>query len=436
MQTHQISLPPKLIPVFAGPARVRGAYGGRGSAKTRSFATMAAVRGLIEASAGNTGIILCCREFQNSLDDSSMAEVKAAIASDEWLAANYEVGEKYIRVRNGDVHFSFAGLRHNISSLKSKARILLCWVDEAEPVTEQAWSTLIPSVREDGSEIWVTWNPLRRGSATDKRFKDCQDADVKIVEMNWRDNPRFPQVLEQERLRDLRDRPEQYDHIWEGGYLTVQAGSYYAKDIAEAKASGRICKLVPDPLMTIRLFCDIGGTGARSDAFTIWAAQFVGHEIRCLNYYEAVGQPMSAHMDWLRSNGYTPGKAQVWLPHDGETQDKVFAISYESAFKQAGYEVTIVPNQGRGAAKMRIEASRRRFPAISFDAEKCSAGLDALGWYHEKIDENRGIGLGPNHDWASHGADSFGMMNIVYQPPEVKVNRPVFIQPMRNHMSI
>jgi phage terminase large subunit len=119
----------------------------------------------------------------------------------------------------------------------------------------------------------------------------------------------------------------------------------------------------------------------------------------------------------MRQEGYTPDRAQIWLPHDGSTQDKVYDVSYESALKDAGYEVTVVPNQGKGAAKARIEAGRRMFPAIWFNEAKTQPGMDALGWYHEKKDEARNIGLGPDHDWASHGADSFGMMCVVYEEP-------------------
>lgn len=427
--THQIKLPPKLIPVFAGTARVRGAYGGRGSAKTRSFATMAAVRGLIEASAGNSGIILCGREFQNSLDDSSMAEVKAAILDDPWLVSGYEIGEKYIRSKDGRVSFAFAGLRHNLSSLKSKAKILLCWVDEAEQVTDSAWSTLIPTVREEGSEIWVTWNPQRKGSPTDLRFRNTNDPDIKIVDMNWRDNPKFPDVLEKERQRDLRDRPDQYGHIWEGEYLTVQSGAYYARHLAEAKEQGRITSLVADPLMMFQTYWDIGSTSDRADATSIWVAQTIGQRINVIDYYEAVGQPLAVHLQWLRSRGYTPERTKCWLPHDGARHENVYAITYDGSIRSAGYSVQVVKNQGKGAAMMRIEAMRRRFGNLWFDAEKCAGGLEALGWYHEKIDEKRKIGLGPDHDWSSHAADAAGLMCIAYEMDQGRNNTaPVEIE--------
>ncbi|MGA7951473.1 MAG: hypothetical protein WCA45_15110, partial [Thiobacillaceae bacterium] len=238
-----------------------------------------------------------------------------------------------------------------------------------------------------------------------------------VIQANWRDNPWFPPVLNQERLDCLEATPDQYDHIWEGGYATVLEGAYYAKALALAKQQGRMCGVSPDPLMQIRLFCDIGGTGARADSFAIWAAQFVGREIRVLDYYESKGQPIAAHLEWMREKGYTPKRASVWLPHDGETNDRVFDVSYESAFRGAGYDVTVIPNQGRGAAKMRVEAGRRRFPMIWFNVPACQPGLDSLGWYHEKLDEHRNIGLGPEHDFSSHGADSFGLMCVAYEPP-------------------
>lgn len=416
MATARIKLPRKLRPVFAGPADVRGAYGGRGSAKTRSFAKMVAVRGFMYGSSGISGILLCARQFMNSLEDSSLEEVKRAIEEEPFLADYYEVGEKYIRSRDGRISFAFAGLDRNIASIKSKGRILLCWVDEAEPVTDVAWSTLIPTLREEGSdwnaELWVTWNPKRKTAAVEKRFRHSTDPRVKVVDLNWRDNPKFPAKLERDRQRDLVERPDQYGHIWEGEYVTVVEGAYYASDLTKAKAEGRIGVVSADPLLTLRVHCDIGGTGAKADAFTMWVTQFVGLQVRVLDYYEAVGQPMATHAEWLRGKGYGPERATIVLPHDGAANDKVHAVSYESAFAAMGYAVVVIPNMGRGAAARRIEAARRLFPSFWFNESTTDGGRAALGWYHEKRDPERGIGLGPEHDWSSHGADSFGLIAV------------------------
>lgn len=429
MSAVQVALPPKLIPVFAGKADVRGAYGGRGSGKTRSFAKMAAVRGYIHGMAGESGIILCARQFMNSLEDSSLEECKRAIEEEPFLASYYEIGDKYIRSKDGRINFTFAGLDRNIASIKSKGRILLCWVDEAEPVTDEAWLTLIPTLREEGegwnAELWVTWNPKRKVASVEARFRAANDPLIKVVELNWRDNPKFPAKLERERQRDISERPDQYGHVWEGEYATTLVGAYFAQAITQAKAENRIGRVAPDPLMTIRLFADIGGTGAKADNFVFWAAQFIGREIRLVNHYEQQGQPLAAHLAWIRSQGYTPDKAQIWLPHDGDTQDKVFDVSYKSAFEQADYSVTVVPNQGKGAAMLRVEAARRLFPSMWFNQDTTQAGIDALGWYHEKRDEQRGIGLGPDHDWASNSADAFGLMCVAYELPSATGPQPI-----------
>lgn len=232
MTRARIELPPKLIPVFTGEARYRGAYGGRGSAKTRSFALMTAVRAYMFAEAGVSGVILCAREYMNSLEESSMEEIKQAIRSVPWLDAYFEIGEKFIRSKNRKVSYVFAGLRHNLDSIKSKARILIAWVDECEGVSEIAWQKLAPTVREQGSEIWLTWNPEKDGSPTDKRFRKSPPKNSKIIELSYADNPWFPEVLEQEREEDRERLDDQtYAWVWDGSYrenseAQILAGKY------------------------------------------------------------------------------------------------------------------------------------------------------------------------------------------------------------------
>mgnify|MGYP001567514763 CR=1 FL=1 len=155
MTTAQVAIPDKLIDLFDGDADVRAAHGGRGSGKTRSFALMAAIVGFQHGMAGTSGIILCARQFMNSLEDSSLEEVKRAFESAPWLRDYYDVGDKYIKSHDGRISFAFAGLDRNIASVKSKGRLLLCWVDEAEPVTESAWQTLIPTLREEGGDYRI-----------------------------------------------------------------------------------------------------------------------------------------------------------------------------------------------------------------------------------------------------------------------------------------
>lgn len=414
MATARIKLPPKLKPVFLGEADVRGAHGGRGSAKSRSFAKMTAVRAYQWDMAGRTGIILCGRQFMNSLADSSLEEVKAAIRSEPWLEAHFEIGETFVRTKSGRINYSFSGLARNLDSIKSKSRILLAWIEEAEQVTEEAWVKLIPTLREEDSELWLTWNPERKKSATNRRFHTKiakPDDRTKIVELNYRDNPWFPDILERKRLKDKAERPETYPHIWEGEFLAAVEGAYYAKLLVEAKEKGHIGEVDADPLMEYKCFWDIG----TRDATAIWVAQFVGSQVRVLDYYEAVGQPLGTHLNWLREKGYA--SCLCYLPHDGANVDHLTAERFEDHIQAAGFRTEVVKNQGKQAAMKRVEAARRLFPSIRFNEKTTEAGRDALGWYHEKRDEERGLGLGPEHDWSSHGADAFGLMCIAYEEP-------------------
>lgn len=217
MTTATIKLPPRLVPVFTPPrgaVRYRGAYGGRGSGKSFSFALMAAVWGYAEPMR-----ILCTRELQVSIKESFHAELKNAIGKTPWLAAHYDVGIDYIRGTNG-TEFIFRGLRHNMSAVKSMAQIDLCIVEEAEDVPEHSWSDLTPTIRAPGSEIWSIWNPKREGSPVDDRFIQHQPDSALIAELNYWDNPYFPAELDGERQSDQRRLdPATYAHIWEGAYL-------------------------------------------------------------------------------------------------------------------------------------------------------------------------------------------------------------------------
>jgi phage terminase large subunit len=394
------------------PARYKGAHGGRGSAKSHFFGGL-----LIEdclAEPGNSGEgmrAVCIREVQKDLAQSSKLLLETKLRTHGITEADgFKVYRDSIATpRDGLIIFK--GMNdYSADSIKSLEGFKRAWWEEAQTATGHSLNLLRPTLRSPGSELWFSWNPRRKTDPIDVLLRGGDlPTGAQVVRSNWRDNPFFTKELEQERLDCLRQQPEQYEHIWEGGYVTQLEGAYYAKSLNEARKAGRIGRVSADPLLTHRLFFDIGGTGARADAVAIWVMQFVGREIRAIDYYEAVGQPLATHLNWMKDRGYAPKRAQVWLPHDGANNEKVYDISYESAIRDAGYEVTVVPNQGKGAAKQRIEAGRRYFPSIWFNQETTQGGIDALGWYHEKKDEARGIGLGPEHDWSSHGADAFGL---------------------------
>jgi phage terminase large subunit len=400
------------------PSRYKGVHGGRGSGKSHFLAEKLIEDSMAEPGDSGEGMrAVCIREVQKDLAQSSKLLIESKIKA---FGLNEGDGFKVYRdviSLPGDGLMIFKGMNdYTADSIKSLEGFKRAWWEEAQTATGGSLNLLRPTIRAPGSELWFSWNPKRKTDAIDVLLRgEERPTGAVVVRANWKDNPWFTPELEQERLDCLRIDPDQYDHIWEGGYVSVISGAYYAKSLSNAKQQGRIGRVGADPLMTHRVFVDIGGTGAKADAFAMWIAQFVGKEIRVLDYYEAVGQPMATHVAWLRSKGY--GEAGIWLPHDGATHDKVHATSYESALKAAGFAVTVIPNQGKGAAAARIEAGRRLFPSIWFNQETTQPGLDALGWYHEKKDDERGIGLGPEHDWSSHGADAFGLMCVAYKPP-------------------
>ena len=416
-----VQLPRVFLPLER-PARYKAVYGGRGSGKSHNRAAA-----LVEDCLNIKGLrAVCIREVQKTLKESSKRLIEDKLKEYRLgLRQGFRVFNEVIQTP-GDGVITFQGMQdHTAESIKSLEGFHRAWVEEAQTLSARSLQLLRPTIRAEDSEIWFSWNPRRKTDPVDFMFRGPEaPSNAVVVRANWSDNPFFPDVLERERLDDLRINPDQYQHIWEGGYATVSVGAYYARNIAEARKDGRIGRVPPDPLMKYHLFADIGGTGAKADAFVFWVAQIIGKEIRVLNYYEVVGQPLESHLNWMRANGYEPSKSQIWLPHDGATQDKVFAVSYQSAFESAGYNVEAVPNQGRGAAALRIEAGRRWFGSCFFDEEKTMPGIEALGSYHERKDADRNIGLGPEHDWSSHGcftADTevltrYGMYPIINLP--------------------
>jgi phage terminase large subunit len=405
----EIELPPKLVNLFDGEARYRVAFGGRGSGKTRSFALMSAVYGYRWGMTGKQGQILCAREHLNSLDESSIEEVKSAIRSVDWLDAYYEIGEKYIRSRDGRVSYVFAGLRRNLDSIKSKARVILAWVDEAENVSEAAWQKLIPTIREEESEIWVTYNPESKHSAVHQRFRVSPSSDVKVCEINWRDNPWFPDVLSQERMNDQKLRPDVYDHVWEGAFLIHVEGAYYTVEMREANAEGRIGSAPYDRSVGVVTAWDLGV----GDSTAIWFAQMVGPEVRLIDYYESSGVGLDHYVAVLNSKGYN--YTDHILPHDVRVRELGTGKSRLETLDNLGVRpITIAAQLNVDDG---IQAVRSLLGRAWFDEEKCERGIDCLRQYRRDYDENnKSFKARPLHDWSSHGADAMRYLAIGYRP--------------------
>ena len=397
----------KVFQPLLAPSRYKGAWGGRGSGKSHFFAELMVERHLMHPGIRS----VCIREVQKTLKESAKRLIDDKIQ--QFGLGNRGFRSLHDRIETpGGGLIIFQGMQDSTAeSIKSLEGFGTAWIEEAQTMSQRSLQLLRPTIRSESSELWFGWNPRRKTDPVDMLLRgDKPLTNAVVVKANWDNNPWLPDVLNQERLDDLELNPDSYEHVWNGGYITAQDGAYFARVIGKAKSEGRIGKVARDPLMQCYAFFDIGGTGAKADACAIWIVQFIAKEIRVIDYYEAVGQELSEHVGWLRRNHYDDVK--IYLPHDGVKHDSVFRVTYESALKQAGFFVQVMPNAGAGAANQRIEAVRRIFPRVWMDAERCAGGLDALGWYHEKRDEDRLMGLGPEHDWSSHGADAFGYMAL------------------------
>ncbi len=393
------------------PKRYKGAHGGRGSGKSHFFGEL-----LVDDCLAEKGMLaVCIREVQKTLAQSSKRLVESKIR-ELGVGSEFKVFSDKIETP-GDGVIIFQGMQdHTAESIKSLEGFKRAWVEEAQTLSLRSLTLLRPTIRAEGSQIWASWNATRKSDAIDDFLRAKKPSGSVVVKANWRDNPWFPKELEDERQLDLKLYPERYEHIWEGDYAKAFEGAYFSKGLNDAKAQGRIGRVSADPLLPIRAFVDIGGSGAVADAFTIWVVQWVGQEIRVLDYYESVGQVLEYHVNWLRKNNYE--SAIIYLPHDGVNANNITGKRYEDHLREAGFKVEPpIPNQGRGAAMMRVEAARRIFPKCWFNETTTESGRDALGYYHERKDEVRNVGLGPDHDWSSHCADAFGLMAICYEEP-------------------
>ena len=257
------------------PARYKAAYGGRGSGKSHFFGEL-----LVESCQSERGTsAVCVREAQRTLAQSSKRLIESKIAG-LGLGHGFKIFNDKIETP-GDGLIIFRGMQdHTSESIKSLEGFGIAWVDEAQNLSARSLALLRPTIRTDASELWASWNPRRKSDPIDDFFRARKPQGAVTVNANWRDNPWLPSVLNDERKTDLLLYPDRYDHIWEGDYVRAFEGAYFAQMLSEARAQGRIGKVAADPLLPLRAFIDIGGSGATADAFTVWIVQWVGAELR------------------------------------------------------------------------------------------------------------------------------------------------------------
>lgn len=402
--------PEKLRFLFE-PHRYKVVKGGRGKGASWGMA-----RALLIQGAQQPLRIPCCREFQASIADS-VHELLDNQIDMLGLGGFYKVTDTYIEGRNGTL-FTYHGLKHNVKNIKSLEGADRCWVAEAQTVSKTSWNILIPTIRKEGSEIWVDYNPELDSDDTHRRFAIHPPASARVEHMTYRDNPWFPDVLRQE-MEDLKKRDEdEYNHVWEGATKATLTGAIYANEIRAALAEQRITRVPYDPSFPVHVIFDLG----RSDLTAMWFLQIVGYEFRFIDYEEDSGYAFSHYLKTLSAKPYHYGT--WWLPHDADHETIVAEKSVKQQALAVHKDVQIVPHLGDNAVYLGINMARNIFPRSVFDENNCADGLHALKHYVYRVNEAKGTRSSePLHNWASHGADAYRYVAVAVKHP-AKVHKP------------
>ena len=396
-----INIPRAFLPLL-DPKRYKVYYGGRGGAKSHNYARAVLIRGMQKPIR-----VLCARELQGSIRDS-VHKLLADIIHEHRLEYFYKVQKDAIKGTNG-TEFFFKGLKHNSTEIKSTEGIDICWVEEAEKVSDSSWEVLIPTIRKDRSEIWVSFNPKFPDDPTYVRHVLNADEDYLLKKVSYRDNPYFPDTLEKERLRLKKEDPIAYAHIWEGEFDERYSGYVYASIIADAKTEGRITNVPHKTGVPVITAWDLG----KKHSTCIWFAQVVGLEPRVIDYYEAQGQDtdLDKLAALIRSKSYE--YAMHYLPHDGKHDRMGMKKSISEQLKELGIENRITPSVSEESG---IEKAKALLKEAWIEAEKCKDGLHALNHFHYEYDENRQrFKKSPYDDWSKDASDAMRYLALVIE---------------------
>ncbi|MCF2133879.1 MULTISPECIES: PBSX family phage terminase large subunit [Mycetohabitans] len=386
-----VELPEKLAFLFE-PLRYKVAYGGRGSAKSWSFA-----RALLIDAARQPLRIGCFREVQKAIKES-VHKLLADQIPLLGLGGYFDVLATTIRGRNGS-EFIFSGLAdHTVESIKSYEGLDRAWIEEAQTVSERSWSILVPTIRKAGSEIWVTYNPELETDPTHQRFVMNPPPNCRAVLVNYTDNPWFHETeLEAERQHCRRTDPEGYKNIWEGQCKPAMSGAIYYNEIAAAGAQGHICDVPYDPMLKVQVVFDLGW----NDAMAISLVQCHLSQLRVIDYIEDSHKTLDYYSAELRKRHFNWGK--VYLPHDGRSKDFKSGKSAEDVMRALGWDVEITPNM---SVEEGIRLTRMTFPRLYFDQAKTQRLVQCLKRYRRGVNQHTGEPGAPLHDAFSHGADN------------------------------
>lgn len=378
------------------PYRYKILYGGRGSGKSHSIARYLLIAGVAERHR-----ILCTREVQKSIRDSVKRLLDDQI-EELGLQRHYQSLDTEIRGKNGTI-FLFNGLSTETSdTIKSYENITKVWCEEAASISKRSWDILIPTIRAEGSEILASFNPDLETDETYQRFVVNPPESCVSIEMNYRDNPWFPRVLDAERRHCQERDPDNYDNIWEGKCRPAVEGAIYFKEIQRAQENGQITFVPYDPLRKVQIVVDLGW----NDAMSIALVQKGHSSLNIIEYMEDTHRPIDSYSAELKAKALHWGK--VWLPHDGFAGNiQSGGKSVADIFKRLGWDVASKDEVVQLSVEDGIRNARMTFGQVAFNAAKCERLLECLKRYRRRINRQTNEEAAPLHDEYSHGADCF-----------------------------
>jgi phage terminase large subunit len=395
---------PRKLGFLFKPHRYKCAHGGRGSGKSWGVA-----RALLILGAQRKLRILCTREVQKSIKDSVHKLLSDQITA-LGLTHKYEILETQIRGKNGTEIF-FAGLSNQTAdSIKSYEGVDICWIEEGQTISKRSWGILRPTIRKDGSEIWVTFNPELETDPTYEMLVANPPSDAKVVEMNWRDNPWFSAVLEQERQDCLRNYPRDYPNIWEGKCRPAVSGAIYYDEVTALEADGRLRDVPINPALPIHRVWDLGF----SDLMAIVLVQRIVSEIAIVGYVTGQRRTLTDYLAQLNANPRYARSAWGidYLPHDGFAQRHQTGKSDADVLRGLGCRVEETPHM---TVEQGIRQARLVFPRVFIDKESVQSSgdeglpglIDCLKRYRRHMNMQTQTLGAPLHDVFSNGADAF-----------------------------
>lgn len=400
----RVDIPEKLGFLFE-PHRYKVARGGRGSGKSWSYARAILVRCMQSKIR-----VLCTREVQKSIQQS-VHQLLADQIEAMGMREHFDVLQTEIRCLTTGSEIHFSGLSDvTAASLKSFEGVDICWCEEAQTITEKSWKTLSPTIRKEGSEIWVTYNPELETDPTHQRFVVNPPPDCVSVLMNYSDNPWFPDVLEQERAHaQATMRAEDYNHVWLGQCKPAVEGAIYFEAMSATESSGRIREVPHDGSLKTHVVFDLG----MADSMTLILVQRVASELRIVHYIEGTQRILadySSELRALRLDDQPMNWGCVYLPHDGFHTRHQTGKDDATVLRGLGWDVRQVPT---ASVNTGIDRAREVFPRVYFHKTRAARLVECLKRYRWNISQKTGEGVTPLHDQYSHGADAFRYMCLV-----------------------